>query len=103
MTGLTAFSDVPLRMWTLVGSVISMIAIGYALWEFINTLLFGNPLPGWPTLAVAVSFLGGVQLLSVGILGEYIGRIFNEVKQRPTYLVSQVTRSPAADKDTHEA
>lgn len=103
MTGLTAFSDVPLRIWTLIGSMISMIAIGYALWEFINTLLFGNPLRGWPTLAVAVSFLGGVQLLSVGILGEYIGRIFNEVKQRPTYLVSQVTRSPAADKDTHEA
>ncbi len=103
MTGLTAFSDVPLRIWTLIGSVISLIAISYAVWEFTNTLLFGNPLRGWPTLAVAVTFLGGVQLLSVGILGEYIGRIFNEVKQRPAYLVSQVTRSPAAAKDSHEA
>lgn len=103
MTGLTAFSDVPLRLWTLVGSVISLLAIGYGCWELINTLLFGNPLEGWPTLVVAVTFLGGVQLLSVGILGEYIGRIFNEVKQRPTYLVSQITHMDGATKDDHEA
>ena len=103
MTGLTAFSNVPLRLWTLIGAVISLFSIGYAAWELLNTLLFGNPERGWPTLVVAVTFLGGIQLLSVGILGEYIGRIFNEVKLRPTYLVSQVTRMANVGKDAHEA
>lgn len=92
LTGLTAFSNVPLRMWTLIGSAISLASILYAAWELVHTLLFGNDQPGWPTLAVAISFLGGVQLLSIGILGEYIGRIFSEVKQRPIYLVSRISR-----------
>ncbi|MGH8353468.1 MAG: glycosyltransferase family 2 protein [Pseudomonas sp.] len=92
MTGLTAFSNMPLRIWSIVGCMISLLSIAYALWEFFRTLIFGNPLPGWPTLTVAITFLGGVQLLSIGILGEYIGRIFNEVKQRPSYLVSKITR-----------
>ncbi len=92
LTGLTAFSNVPLRMWTLIGSSISFASILYAVWEFLHTLLWGNDQPGWPTLAVAIFFLGGVQLLSIGILGEYIGRIYSEVKQRPIYLVSQVHR-----------
>ncbi|OCX15303.1 glycosyltransferase family 2 protein [Ectopseudomonas hydrolytica] len=92
LTGVTAFSNMPLRIWTLIGCCISLCSILYALWELLRTLLFGNPLSGWPTLTVAITFLGGVQLLSVGILGEYIGRIFDEVKQRPTYLVRQVVR-----------
>lgn len=91
MTGLTAFSTLPLRIWTVIGCLISLLSISYAAWELAHTLLFGNPISGWPTLTVAVTFLGGVQLLSIGILGEYIGRIFNEVKQRPTYLVSKIT------------
>ena len=62
----------------------------------IDTLLFGTDLGGWPTLVVAITFLGGVQLLSVGILGEYIGRIFTEVKQRPQYFVARITRSGTA-------
>lgn len=90
LTGLTAFSNMPLRIWTLIGCVISLLSIGYAAWEVLHTLLFGNPVSGWPTLAVAVTFLGGVQLLSIGILGEYVGRIFNEVKGRPTYLISRI-------------
>lgn len=93
-TGLTAFSNVPLRLWTVAGGVISLASIGYAIYIVIDTLFFGNDAAGWPTLVVAVTFLGGVQLLSVGILGEYIGRIFTEVKQRPHYFVSRVTRSP---------
>jgi glycosyltransferase involved in cell wall biosynthesis len=95
-TGLTAFSNVPLRVWTIVGSLISLISIAYAGYIVIETLFFGNDAKGWPTLVVAVSFLGGVQLLSIGILGEYIGRIFTEVKQRPHYFISRVTRSRAA-------
>lgn len=92
LTGLTAFSNMPLRIWTLIGSCISLLSIAYAGWEFLRTLLFGHPLSGWLILTVAITFLGGVQLLSIGILGEYIGRIFNEVKQRPTYLISKITR-----------
>ncbi|SMF14338.1 glycosyltransferase family 2 protein [Pseudogulbenkiania subflava] len=97
LTGLTSFSTMPLRIWTLVGSAISLVAIGYAFYEAFRTLVFGNPLHGWPTLAVAVTFLGGIQLLSIGILGEYVGRIFDEVKQRPNYLISRIV-SPA-DKE----
>ena len=92
-TGLTAFSNVPLRLWTVIGAVISFASIAYAIYIVIETLLFGNNASGWPTLVVAVTFLGGVQLLSIGILGEYIGRIFTEVKQRPAYFVSRVVRS----------
>ena len=95
-TGLTAFSNVPLRLWTVVGGIVSLASIAYALFIVIDTLLFGTDLGGWPTLVVAVTFLGGVQLLSVGILGEYIGRIFTEVKQRPPYFISRITRSNAA-------
>ncbi len=93
-TGLTAFSNVPLRLWTFVGGVISLASIVYAIYIVIETFIFGTDAKGWPTLVVAITFLGGVQLLSVGILGEYIGRIFTEVKQRPQYFVSRITRSP---------
>jgi glycosyltransferase involved in cell wall biosynthesis len=92
-TALTAFSNVPLRLWTVVGGMVSLTSIAYAIYIVIETLFFGNDTSGWPTLVVAITFLGGVQLLSVGILGEYIGRIFTEVKQRPTYFVSRITRS----------
>ena len=94
ITGLTAFTNMPLRIWTLIGSAISLLAIAYALGELLHNLLFGESWTGWPVLTIAVTFLGGVQLLSIGILGEYIGRIFNEVKQRPTYIVSHITRQP---------
>ena len=86
-------SDLPLRLWTVIGGVVSLSSIAYALYIVVETLLFGNNTSGWPTIVVAITFLGGVQLLSVGILGEYIGRIFTEVKQRPAYFVSRVTRS----------
>lgn len=92
-TGLTAFSNVPLRLWTFIGGAISLASIAYAAYIVIETMFFGNDEKGWPTLVVAITFLGGVQLLSVGILGEYIGRIFTEVKQRPHYFVSRITRS----------
>lgn len=91
-TGLTAFSNVPLRLWTFIGGAISLASIAYAAYIVVETLFFGNEEKGWPTLAVAITFLGGVQLLSVGILGEYIGRIFTEVKQRPHYFITRITR-----------
>ncbi|MGI4849200.1 MAG: glycosyltransferase family 2 protein [Janthinobacterium lividum] len=97
-TGLTAFSNVPLRIWTLVGGVVSMSAIVYALYIILDTMINGNPERGWPTIVVGVMFLGGVQLLSIGILGEYMGRIYDEVKRRPSYFVSRkVTMAAKVD------
>ncbi|MDX1802485.1 MAG: glycosyltransferase family 2 protein [Alcanivorax sp.] len=89
MSGLTSFSDIPLRIWSAIGGLVSLLAIFYGLYIIIRTLLFGVDLPGWATLAAGVTFLGGIQLLSIGILGEYISRVFSEVKQRPTYIVSK--------------
>lgn len=87
ITGITSFSDVPLRVWGLIGFIISLVALIYAIYIVTVTLLYGADLPGFPTLVVAIMFLGGIQLLSIGILGEYIARIFTEVKQRPKYLL----------------
>jgi len=87
ITGITSFSDVPLRVWGLIGFIISLVSLIYAIYIVTVTLLFGADLPGFPTLVVAIMFLGGIQLLSIGILGEYIARIFTEVKQRPKYLL----------------
>lgn len=89
LTGLTSFSDWPLRVWTGVGVLISSVSIAYALLIAGRTLLYGSDVPGWATLTVAICFLGGVQLLSVGILGEYIGRVFSEVKRRPGHIVAE--------------
>ncbi|WP_269526685.1 glycosyltransferase family 2 protein [Coraliomargarita parva] len=89
VTGLTAFSDWPLRVWTSVGMVISSISICYAWLIALRTLLFGSDVPGWATLTVAICFLGGVQILSIGVLGEYMSRIFSEVKARPGHIVSE--------------
>lgn len=87
ITGIASFSDIPLRVWSMIGFAISFIAMIYAVYIVTVTLLYGADLPGFPTLVVAIMFLGGIQLLSIGILGEYIARIFTEVKQRPKYLL----------------
>ena len=88
ITGLTSFSDIPLRLWTVIGIIISGLSIFYAAFITLKTLLYGSPISGWPTIAVAILFLGGIQIFSIGILGEYISRIFCEVKARPIYIVS---------------
>jgi len=87
ITGITSFSDIPLRVWGFVGFIVSLIALIYAIYIVTITLMFGADAPGFPSIIVAVMFFGGIQLLSVGILGEYIARIFTEVKQRPRYIV----------------
>jgi glycosyltransferase involved in cell wall biosynthesis len=87
ITGITSFSDVPLRVWGFIGFIISLISLVYAIYIVTVTMIYGTDLPGFPTLVVAIMFLGGIQLLSIGILGEYIARIFTEVKQRPKYLL----------------
>ncbi len=89
LTGLTSFTDLPLRVSGILGGLISICSILYGSYIALHTLVFGANLPGWATLAVAITFLGGLQLLSIGILGEYISRIFVEVKERPNYVIAK--------------
>lgn len=87
--GIAAFSTVPLRVWTYLGVAISLCAFGTALFFIVRTMLFGTDVPGYPSLIVSVMFFSGIQLVSLGVIGEYIGRIFAEVKRRPLYVVAE--------------
>jgi glycosyltransferase involved in cell wall biosynthesis len=89
LDGLMSFSSIPLKVWTFIGIAISGFALSMAAYFFIRTALFGVDTPGFPSLIVSIAFFSGVQLLSLGVLGEYIARIFNEVKDRPLYLVEE--------------
>jgi glycosyltransferase involved in cell wall biosynthesis len=87
LDGITAASTAPLRIWSYVGASIAFLAMCYAVFIAVRTLAFGVDMPGYASLMVSVLFLGGVQLISLGILGEYVGRILTETKQRPLYVV----------------
>jgi polyisoprenyl-phosphate glycosyltransferase len=89
LTGITSFSNLPLRIWGAIGVVVSSISFLCALFIITDTLIFGEDVPGYATLLVVVVFFGGLQILSIGILGEYISRIFLEAKQRPQYLIAK--------------
>lgn len=82
-----AFSAIPLRMWTYIGVAVSTFAFCYAVLLIFITLVYGRDAPGYPSIMVAILFLGGVQLIGIGVLGEYIGHIYEEVKGRPLYIV----------------
>lgn len=87
ITGITSFTAFPLRMIALGGIGVASLAILYALWIIISTLIFGIKTPGWATIVTAMSFFGGLQLFALGVVGEYIGRVFDEVKHRPHYII----------------
>ena len=87
--GITSFTSAPLRISTIIGFVVSLCAFLYMIYVFIKSLIYGDPVQGYPTLVILILFLGGIQLLSLGIIGEYIGRIYNETKNRPDYIVRQ--------------
>ena len=89
LDGITSFTSAPLRVSTIVGFIVSLCAFLYMIYVFIKALIWGDPVQGYPTLVILILFLGGVQLLSLGIIGEYIGRIYNETKNRPDYIVRQ--------------
>ncbi|HBM8993518.1 TPA: glycosyltransferase family 2 protein [Citrobacter freundii] len=89
LEGITSFSTFPLRIWTYIGLVVASISFTYGVWMIFNTIAFGNPVRGYPSLLVSILFLGGVQLIGIGILGEYIGRIYIETKKRPRYLIKK--------------
>jgi len=84
--GITSFTTSPLRLSSFVGLFVSLGAFIYMIYVFVSALIYGNKVQGYPTLMVVILFLGGVQLLSLGIIGEYLGRIFHETKNRPPYF-----------------
>ena len=85
--GITSFTSAPLRISTFVGFIVSMLAFIYMIYVFIKALIWGDAVQGYPSMVILILFLGGIQLLSLGIIGEYIGRIYNETKNRPDYIV----------------
>ena len=89
LQGLTAGSTGLLRMWGYLGMFISAIAVCYALWVAFKKICYGNPVSGYPSLMVALLFFSGIQLISLGIIGEYLSRIFMETKQRPLYFIDE--------------
>ncbi|MBW5814611.1 glycosyltransferase family 2 protein [Yersinia kristensenii] len=89
LEGVTSFSTFPLRIWTYIGFVVAAFSFFYGAWMIVDKLVWGNAVPGYPSLMTAILFLGGVQLIGIGVLGEYIGRIYMEVKKRPRYLIKK--------------
>jgi glycosyltransferase involved in cell wall biosynthesis len=85
--GITSFSTIPLKVATYLGMAAALGAFLYGIFIVLDTLLYGNPVPGYPSLLVVVLFLGGIQLMALGVIGEYLGRMFDETKARPLYLV----------------
>lgn len=88
--GITSFTTAPLRMATLMGFTVAIGALSYMIYVIVKAILWGEPVSGYPTIMTVMLFLGAVQLIAIGILGEYVGRIFNETKQRPVYVISQL-------------
>jgi hypothetical protein len=89
LTGLTGFSVIPLRFASILGFVVSALAFVIGIEILVEHFISHHPLPGWPTLAVGMMFFAGIELLALGIIGEYVGNIFEEVKRRPLYLIAE--------------
>jgi len=101
LEGITSFSFAPLQIATYLGITVATLALIYSVYMVITTLLYGNPVPGYPSLMVAILFFGGVQLISLGIIGEYIGRIYNETKRRPLFLVREEINFENSQDNSH--
>ena len=93
LVGITSFSQKPLRLISRMGFVVSALAFLYGLYIVIETILFGNDVEGWATVAAGIMFSTGIQLVCIGVIGEYVGRLYEEVKQRPLYLISETISS----------
>ena len=89
LDGVTSFSTLPLRVWSLIGAIISLIAFCFAIVVVLQVLIHGVDLPGYPTLVISIMMLSGIQLISLGVIGEYLGRVYEEVKARPLYIVAE--------------
>lgn len=93
LEGITSFSTFPLRMWTYIGFLVAGLSFIYGIWMIIDKLIWGNPVAGYASILVSILFLGGVQLIGIGVLGEYIGRIYIESKARPRYIIKKEKNS----------
>ena len=103
--GFVSFSSLPLKVWSYLGVLVSLGAIAYAIYFFIRSLIYGPDIPGFPSLIVSIMFFAGVQLVSLGIIGEYLARIYEEVKARPLFVVAEeigVSGETAAGKPRRE-
>lgn len=89
LDGLMSFTTAPLKIWVYIGTIVSLVALAMAIYFLLQTITYGVDVPGYASLIVSILFLSGIQLMSLGILGEYIGRIFAEVKRRPLYIVGE--------------
>jgi polyisoprenyl-phosphate glycosyltransferase len=96
--GITSFSTVPLRIWTYLGSVVAASALLYGGYIIIRTLVHGIDVPGYASLLTVVLFVGGVQLIGLGVIGEYLGRVYMESKRRPAFVVRRVNRTSATPR-----
>ena len=93
LVGITSFSQKPLRWISRMGMLVSVFSLLYGCYIVVDTLFFGRDVPGWATVAAGVMFSAGLQLICLGVIGEYIGRIYEEVKQRPLYIVDETWHS----------
>jgi len=100
--GFTSFTTAPLKMSTYIGMLTAALSLVYGTFIIARTLMFGNPIAGYPSLIVVILFIGGVQLISIGIIGEYLSRIFDETKKRPLYLIKDQIPSRQQPQDTGE-
>ncbi len=99
LEGITSFSTAPLRLASYLGMVVALVAFAFGFWIVLKTVLFGESVRGYPTIMVTLLFFSGVQLLFIGVIGEYLGRMFEETKQRPLYLVQSLRRPRAQPAD----
>ncbi|CCP17912.1 glucosyl transferase [Stenotrophomonas maltophilia RA8] len=97
LEGITGFSTVPLRAATYMGLATAAVAFVFGVWVIAKAALYGDRVAGWPTMMAVILFLGGVQLIALGLIGEYLGRLYEESKQRPLYLVDAWLASAVAD------
>lgn len=100
LEGITSFSTMPLRVWMYIGLAVAGSTFLYGSFLILRTLIYGIDVPGYASLLVSILFLGGLQLMGMGIIGEYVGRIYQEAKGRPVYIVRREHCSPPADKTT---
>lgn len=102
LNGIMSYTVAPLRFSMIIGLAVSCISFVYLLYILITTWIWGDPVAGFPTMMVTILFLGGVQLLSLGIIGEYLGKVFNETKGRPGYFISSYNGKKATDSGTNK-
>jgi glycosyltransferase involved in cell wall biosynthesis len=100
LEGTTSFSTVPLRIWTYIGGSVALLSIGFALYTVVKVLIFGIDVPGYASIVVAISLLGGLQLMGIGVLGEYLGRTYMESKRRPVFLIRSIYEGAPAEAAT---